>query len=133
MTGRTEGGLTPRAGAEAVPPLATAQSDRAFRATRSRPRTPSFGVYLPCYISRRYRHWLPRSPIGLSRPHGLDHARLHLACTLPSYILRDPPGATIQEHGGELNISLNTNNQRSGSERGRGGWARSGSGSGALR
>eukprot|EP00965_Chrysotila_dentata_P128105 4236053-Pleurochrysis_carterae.AAC.3 len=30
--------------------------------------------------TRRYRHWLPRSPIGSSKPPDLDHARLHLAC-----------------------------------------------------
>eukprot|EP00965_Chrysotila_dentata_P105684 3490672-Pleurochrysis_carterae.AAC.1 len=82
-----------------MPPLATAQSDRAFRATRLEPRTPSCGVHQAVYI------------------------------------LWDLPGATIREQGGELIISYNTKNQRSGSERERGGWAllRCGSESGALR
>eukprot|EP00965_Chrysotila_dentata_P015602 516432-Pleurochrysis_carterae.AAC.1 len=92
-------------------------------ATQLCPRTSLVRASPPNYL-RRCRRWLPRSPIGRSGPPDLDHARLHLACTLPFYNLRDLPGATIQELGGELIISYNIKSQWSGSERRRGGWVR---------
>eukprot|EP00965_Chrysotila_dentata_P255433 6212222-Pleurochrysis_carterae.AAC.2 len=33
---------------------------------------------------RRYRHWLPRGPIGRSGPPNQNHARLHLAVITPT-------------------------------------------------
>eukprot|EP00965_Chrysotila_dentata_P229636 6197294-Pleurochrysis_carterae.AAC.2 len=49
----------------AIPPLATARSDRAFKVAQSEPRTPSFGVYQPIYNLRD----LPQ--IYLERPSGI--------------------------------------------------------------
>eukprot|EP00965_Chrysotila_dentata_P178446 5893408-Pleurochrysis_carterae.AAC.3 len=48
------------------------------------PWTPPVQAALP-YDLKQYRHWLSRGPIGRSGSPDQDHARLHLACTLPFY------------------------------------------------
>eukprot|EP00965_Chrysotila_dentata_P211643 6186569-Pleurochrysis_carterae.AAC.1 len=47
--------------------------------------------------TRRYRHWLPRSPIGRSGPPAWNHASLQLACINLVALYGIYPGAAVGE------------------------------------
>eukprot|EP00965_Chrysotila_dentata_P128402 4245706-Pleurochrysis_carterae.AAC.1 len=85
---------------------------------------------------KRYRHRLPRGPIGRSGPPNVNLAQLHLACTyLCIFDGIYPERPSGNRAGSKTILSCNTNNQGRGSERRSGSLARlkCGSGSGALR
>eukprot|EP00965_Chrysotila_dentata_P084256 2782429-Pleurochrysis_carterae.AAC.4 len=69
---------------------------------------------------RRCRLWLSRRQIGRSGPPDHDHARLHLACTLPFIFSGILPGATVRYRAGNLILIYNTNKQGRGAARARG-------------